>query len=185
MILDDSTLIFILVFLILSVALNLWLTFRLVRAFRFLGIQTNATPPKLIAGTQISDFPLDRMMDKKKITLYEDHEYAKVLVFITSKCNKCKSKLPELRTSIEKAKDAGVFIWILSLETKKRMKNFLKDDILLDATMHTSQVTYDYLNPQGASPYYLFIDAENTLQAEGFIGDENWTSFIEQIKQEE
>lgn len=185
MILSDSTLIFILGFLTLSVALNLWLSLRLVRAFRFLTIPPKASLPNLTVGMQISDFPLDRMMDKKKLTLYEYHEYAKVLVFVTSKCPKCKTKLPELRASLEKAKAAGVFIWILSLETKKRMKSFLNDDVLLDATMHTSQAAYDYLNPQGASPYYLFIDAENTLQAEGFIGDENWMSFMEQLKQEE
>ncbi len=185
MILSDSTLIFILGFLTLSVALNLWLTLRLVRAFRFLAIPPKAALPNLTAGTLISNFPLDRMIDKKNVTLYEYHEYAKVLVFVTSKCPKCKTKLPELRTSLEKAKASGVLIWILSVETKKRMKSFLDDEALLGTTMHTNRATYDYLNPQGASPYYLFIDAENTLQAEGFIGDENWMSFMEQLKQEE
>ncbi len=185
MILNEATLMFILGFLIFSVALNLWLTFRLTRALRFLALPTKTAPERLTPGTQISDFPLDRMSDKQKATLYEYDEYAKVLVFITSKCDKCKSKVPELRTSIENAKDLGVLLWILSLETKKRMKDFLQDDALLNATMHTDQLTYDYLNPQGASPYYLFIDAENTLQAEGFIGDENWMDFMEQLEQKE
>lgn len=183
MILNDSILIFVLGFLILAVAFNLWLSFRLVRALRLLPMPTTAAPQNLTEGTLISDFSLNGITDKKSKTLYEYNQYAKVLVFLTSKCDKCKSKLPELQKSIENANDLGVLIWILSMETKRRMKGFLNDDTLLDSTMRTSQSTYDYLNPAGASPYYLFIDSENILQAEGFIGDESWINFIEQLKQ--
>lgn len=183
MILNDSILIFVLGFLTLAVTLSLWLNFRLIRAFRLLPLPTSSALQKLTEGTLIADFSLERITDKKTLTLYEYHEYAKVLVFLTSKCSKCKSKLPELRTAIGRANNLGVAIWILSLETKGRMRNFLNDDVLLEATMSTSQPTYDYVNPEGASPYYLFIDSENILQAQGFIGDENWDSFMEQLNE--
>ena len=181
---DNSLLVFILGFLILAVAFNLWLTFRLIRAIRLLPIQ-KAPVQNLEAGTQLSNVTLQRITDKEPATLHAYPEHAKVLVFLTSKCNKCKSKLPELRTSLEKAHEMGVIIWIVTLEAKRRMKRFLQDESLLQATMSADQSGYDYLNPQGASPYYLFIDSENTLQAEGFIGDENWAGFMEQLKEGE
>lgn len=184
MILNDSILIFILGFLTVGLALSLWLNFRLIYAFRRLPMPASVTPQKLEDGTVISDVPFDRIIDKKKVTLYEYDKYAKVMVFLTSKCNKCKSKLPELRASLDSANNLGVLIWIVTLESKSRMKSFLEDEALLDTAMSTNQGAYDYLNPEAASPYYLFVDAENVLQAQGFIGDENWINFMEQLKQE-
>lgn len=182
MILNDPILIFVLGFLMLTVTFNLWLTFRLIRAVRLLPMSKNVGSQKLTEGTLVSDFDLDRITDKESVTLHEFPEHAKVLVFLTSKCKKCKSKLPELHKSIENASHLGVMIWILTLETNGRMKNFLQNDKLMDVSMRVSQSSYDYLNPEGASPYYLFIDAENTLQAQGFIGDENWAGFLQQLE---
>lgn len=183
MTLNDPILIFVLGFLMLTVTFNLWLTFRLIRSVRLLPMSKHVVAQKLTEGILISDFDLDRITDKKSLTLYEFPDHAKVLVFLTSKCKKCKSKLPELHESLEIANRLGVMIWILTLETKGRMKNFLQNDNLMDVSMRVSQSSYDYLNPEGASPYYLFIDAENTLQAQGFIGDENWVGFLKQLEQ--
>ena len=182
--LDDGTLLFILGFLTLSVGLNFWLTFRLIRAFRRIPLPEKEVPQPLPEGAQVADISLDRLTDQKPFTFHDYPEYAKVLVFLNSKCEKCKAKLPELSASIQKTHDLGLFIWIVSLEKQRRMRSFFQDDTLLAATMRPDQATYDYLNPQAASPYYLFIDAENTLQAQGMIGDENWTNFIAQLEPE-
>ncbi|HAA15623.1 MAG TPA: hypothetical protein DCE41_29505 [Cytophagales bacterium] len=184
MILNDSILIFVLGFLTLSVALNFWLTFWLIRTMKRLPISTNTTSPPLPAGTVVSDITLDRFTDKESVTLSAYPNHAKVLVFLGSKCPKCKTKLPELRASLDKTDNLGLLIWILSVEKKRQIKNFLRDEVLLGATMRTTQATYDYLNPQAAFPYYLFLDTENRVQAEGMIGDENWLNFLEQLEQE-
>ena len=184
MILNDSILIFILGFLTLSVGLNLWLTFRLIGTIRRLPISTGPTAPPLPVGTVITDLTLNRFTDQHPVTLSDYPNHAKALVFLNSKCDKCQAKLPELRASLDKTHDLGVMIWILTVEKRRRIKAFISDEVLLGATLRASQATYDYLNPQSAFPYYLFIDAENTVQAEGMIGDENWLNFMEQIAQE-
>lgn len=183
MILDDSILILVLGFLTVAVAFNLWLNFRIIRAIRLLPIPKES-PQNLEVGTLIPDISFHGRFDKRTVDLNEYAAYAKVFVFVASKCDKCKTKLPELRASLDSAKKLGVMIWILTLESKGRMKTFLGDQALFDVTLSTDQTTYDFLNPQGASPYYLFIDAENSLQAEGFIGDENWSNFMEQLSQD-
>jgi hypothetical protein len=33
-----------------------------------------------------------------------------------------------------------------------------------------------------ASPYYLFVDDDSVLKAQGMIGDENWQSFVVQTE---
>ncbi|MDW3190970.1 MAG: redoxin domain-containing protein [Cytophagales bacterium] len=180
MMLDDSILILILGFLTVVVAFNLWLNFRIIRAIRLLPI-SKPTPQNLEAGTLIPNFPLEGRFDKSTVDLSQYAAYAKVFVFLASKCSKCKTKLPEIQNSLDRAVEQGVMLRILTLESKGRMKTFLEDKALFDVTVTTDQTTYDFLNPQGTSPYYLFIDAENILQAEGFIGDENWSNFMEQL----
>ena len=182
MMLNDAILLLILGFLTLSVALNFWLTFRLIHTVRTLPIPsgTKAMP----VGTAISEVPMTRFVDKQPDSLGNHPNEAKVLVFLNSKCDKCKAKLPELRATIGKTANQGVIIRIVSMEKRWRLKRFLQDEVLLNATLRTRQPSYYYLNPQNASPFYMFIDAENTLQASGMIGDENWGNFIAQLDEE-
>ena len=183
MILNDSILFLVLGFLTLSVALNFWLTFRLMGTVRRLPMAQGETAPPLSPGTVLTDVSLDRITDQSKVTLSTYPEHAKVLVFLNSKCTHCQATLPELRAAVQKSHDLGVLIWIVSTEKRARMKSFLQDEALLGTTLRASEATFEYLNPQGAFPYYLFVDAEHTVQAEGMLGDENWGNFMEQLQQ--
>ncbi|MEL6538702.1 MAG: redoxin domain-containing protein, partial [Bacteroidota bacterium] len=159
-------------------------TFWVIRTIKRMPSATGDSAPPLPTGTVVADVSMDRFSDNETVSLSTYPQHAKALVFLGSKCPKCKAKLPELRASMAKTQNLGVMIWIVSVEKRRRIKNFLRDEVLLDATLRTNQDTYDYLNPQSAFPYYLFIDAENTVQAEGMLGDENWMNFIEQLEQE-
>ncbi len=72
-------------------------------------------------------------------------------------------------------------MWIVSTENERQMMGFLRAPCLWSATVIVDDDTYTRLNPQGASPFYIFIDDQHTLQASGFIGDDNWQQFVAQV----
>lgn len=157
---------------------NLWLTFRLIKTVKYLRLNAEVKQ-SLPAGQLIEKFDA--------VQLINDQAYntalaeAKVYIFLSSGCDKCKDKLPEVNSLRAAACNAGVGLWILSAEEKKYITTFLSGTDLANYTLLIDDVTYDYLNPLGASPYYLFVDDENTLQTDGFIGDENWLTFVGQV----
>ena len=182
MMLNDSILILILGFLILSVALNFFLPFRIIHTIRLLPGPTGKQP--LPVGTVLPAVTFTHFTRKQPVSLHHHPEYAKVLVFLSSKCDKCKSKLPQLQEAIGKTHNLGVMIRIVSMEKRWRIKKFLRHQTLLEATLHLDKEGYASLNPLNASPAYLFVDPENRVQAEGTIGDENWLTFLEQLDEE-
>ncbi|MEM9340688.1 MAG: redoxin domain-containing protein [Bacteroidota bacterium] len=183
MMIDQSLLLVILTFLIAAVGFNLWLSFRLVRTIRLLP-NAKELPPSLEVGTAIPYFSAKRIANNETFALEEYRDYANVLVFLASKCPKCKSKLPEMAKVLDKIGPLGVSLWIITRETRKQMKKFIDDAGLMEVVLKVDEETYDFLNPQGMSPYYLFISNENVLEAEGQIGDENWLNFLQQIGHE-
>ena len=63
------------------------------------------------------------------------------------------------------------------------LKRFLAGSALPARTLRVDLKTLKAVNPTAASPYYAFLDAEGRLEAAGFIGDENWQSFREQMRE--
>lgn len=160
--------------------LNLWLNLRLIRTIKYLRVG-NSSVEQLSLGTVVTDFSATRLHDESLTTTEDYAPYAKVWLFLSSKCDKCKSKLPQIQALAAHTQEAGVYCRILSEEPSLAMKGFLVDTTLQSNTLLIDQQTREQLNPQGASPYYLFVGHDNALQAQGFIGDEDWTSFVEQI----
>lgn len=108
-----------------------------------------------------------------------------VLIFLSSKCADCKEKLPQLEHLIGRSVDAGVNIWLVWNETAASVTPFIGNGQLLSQSISMPLSIQKTINPRSASPFYLFVDENNLLQASGFIGDANWQSFATQISQTE
>lgn len=176
----DEIVNYLIVVLFAAVSFNFYLTYRL---FAFTSdsitrISTNNMP----VGTTLSAFDY-RFLDADKLQSKHSNS-AWVLVFLDSRCAKCLEKLPLLESMLDDADQAGVEILITTLEKPSRLKKVLSGTKLLSQAIYLVPKVRFMLNPKSASPFYLFIDQELTIQANGLIDDENWNSFKNQIGSE-
>lgn len=171
----------ILLLLALSVALNLKLSLHLLGIVNEL--RTVARAASMPApGEALDAFGGKRLADGAPLTLGGDGQPA-VLLFLSSACPKCRHKLPEIARLAPLARDAGVALWLVSLEPGWRLRRFLQASPLAASTVRVAAADYAMLNPLMSSPSYLFVSAAGTLDARGMIGDEDWRSFCEQMDQ--
>lgn len=174
---------FIVVLLTIICTLNVFINIRLIQTIKYLRIGVPA-PQNIPLGTIIPAIDAKLLNARDSINTSTHHGLSQVWLFLSSKCDKCKSKLPEVSKAISRAEDKGLVINIISQENKRRLNRFLTDDTLQSATLIVERAIYEQINPTGASPFYMFIDDQNELQAQGTIGDENWSTFIEQLAQQ-
>jgi len=106
------------------------------------------------------------------------------LLFLSSRCPKCREKIPELERLLPAARDAGLAIWLVSEEPAFRLRAFLGSSPLRDLAVRTRLRDYKRINPTLLSPAYLFVDHEGGIDAAGFIGDDNWTALQHQLTEE-
>ena len=66
----------------------------------------------------------------------------------------------------------------------RSLERGLKEQGLGRNIVDVSPESLKRLNPKSASPFYIFVNAENVIEAGDFVGDENWNSFVAQIKDE-
>jgi peroxiredoxin len=173
----DSQIIYLaLAVLAFAVALNLQLTISALHAAR---AERNAAEP-LLAGDPVPPVvgrPLDQWAVRQVVT--EGQPVA--LLFLSSRCPKCRSKLAELEQMLPAARGAGLAVRLISREPAWRLRRFLDGRFPLPQVLRLSQRDYKLLNATGASPAYLFVNHEGILEASGLIGDENWLGLRAQL----
>ena len=176
---DSDVLAVILLLLALSVALNLKLSLHLVKVVGQLSAAAKAAsiPP---LGDVVDSFTARPLAGGAPLVLGGAGQPA-VLLFLSSACPKCRHKLPEIARLAPLARDAGVALWLVSLEPAWRLRRFLHATALEASTVRVAAADYEILNPLMSSPSYLFISAAGTLDARGMIGDDDWRSFCEQM----
>lgn len=170
----------VLLILMFSVALNFTLTFRLFQVIRDLPHQEGATQ-SLPIGEVIPDLKARALHDKHPFSLHDVDADAQVMVFLSPKCSMCKDKLSDLEAILPAMQSAGVALVIVGLGSRWQMKRFFKDSGLVSQAVLMESKARRKLNPLDASPFYLFVDGQQTLQACGMLGDENWQSFQAQM----
>jgi hypothetical protein len=106
------------------------------------------------------------------------------LLFLSSKCPKCATKLAELDQMLPAARRAGLAVWLISSEPSWRLRRFLGGRFPLSQVLRLTPRDYKLLNAAGASPAYLFVDHAGVLEAGGLIGDENWLGLRAQLAEE-
>lgn len=171
---------YLLTILAFAVALNLFLTLRLARVS--LTTQFNEDVPLMLpAGEIVEDFEGANLVSGRQVFLSHNSNAAFVLLFLSSRCPTCRSKLPELARILPTASSAGIMMWFLSVEPAGRLTKFLEGSELLNHVFLIDQKVSEYLNPRSNAPSYIFLDAKREVQASGNIGDENWSSFLKQM----
>ncbi|MED5523264.1 MAG: redoxin domain-containing protein [Pseudomonadota bacterium] len=169
----------VLLLLSLSVALNLYLTFRILRR-----LDEPPQIPELLPT--VPGGPLAAVIGKSlqgtKLALGQEGK-ASALLFLSSQCPKCREKLPQITELAELAEPAGLQLWLVSTESSARLRRFLASTPLLSRVVRVAARQHKRLNPTLSSPFYLFVDHLGQLEAGGHIGDENWQSFAEQMQQ--
>jgi len=164
-----------------GVALSLRLSLAAVDAARHLAAarERQATPPPGEVIPAVMARPLQAGPRKHLAGL----GMPSVLLFLSSTCPKCRQKLPELAGYLPQLEAAGLELWLVSREPAWRLRRFLRGSPLAQHALRVSMREYKELNPTMGSPLYLFVDEAGVLQAGGMIGDENWQSFQEQMRE--
>ena len=176
---DAGLLYTILAILTVSVALNLKLTFSLMHVLGRLALP-ELGENELEVGELVPEFKGKFLASGEKV-IFDQNSQASVLLFLASKCPKCRQKLPEIQRMLPILEDTGLRTWLISNEPKWPLKRFLGMTPLFARTVLVNKKDYKILNTKLSSPYYLLIDQSGSLQASGLIGDENWLSFQSQM----
>ena len=119
--------------------------------------------------------------DSKESLTVNNIESDKVLVFLQTNCPKCKSKLKHFETIISNAAEANVDVKIVLSENEAAIDRFIGKYDLKKYVLHMKRDDYLHLNPHQISPAYMFVNAENEIEVQGMIDDDNWQYFNQNI----
>ena len=164
---------YIVIFLLVIVTLNLFLTVKLMKAMRW-QISPDVLREPLAEGSIIESFIATNQHTKSQID-FIDNDSARVFVFLHTGCPSCKERISDVMQAVELSMGEGVAIYLITTEGYKKCRAFLQSTDLLEKLLHVDKETYKKINPQQASPAYVFVNDENAVEAQGLIGDENWT----------
>lgn len=168
--------------LILSVALNLLLTFRIFSVLKEIPMP-DTSQVFLEAGDLLPDFRGQTLIEKNEVLSNHLDKQPMVMVFVAPGCPKCKSKLPEIKQMLPSMQQVGVQFWLVGMGGRWTVKRFLKGSGLTDKALLIDAEHRKKLNPNRSSPFYMFVDENSVLQASGLLGDENWLNFVEQMRE--
>lgn len=143
-----------------------------------------AKPPlTLPIGQAVPAFEGWARADGRRITSAELEGQATILLFLSSGCPKCRGTVPELLRMLPAIRGAGVSLWIVPADSRHDISPLLEDSALLEHVLVLEPAVRERLNPRRTAPFYLFIDHQLAAVASGPIGDDDWKSFVEQMKE--
>jgi hypothetical protein len=143
------------------------------------------SPAALPAGSRLPDFSGQRLRGGETVSADSLRGQSAVLLFLSPECGDCRQRIEELSPMYADIVCSGVQLWIVSARSRKRMTAFLQGSPLLDHVVLVKASVRQALNPRNAAPFYLFVDDEGRVLASNFIGDEDWLSFIAQVREPE
>lgn len=167
--------------LTLIAAFNLFLTLRLTRIVTT--SESLRAPIALPAGAVLPDFTGRTLDGKRKLHADALHGNAAVLVFLDPGCGDCKIRVGELTQMMPAIRQAGVTLWVIGPRPGKRLARFLEGTPLREHVVLVDAAARRVLNPRNSAPFYIFIDHQRNVLASHFIGDDDWLSFVEQMRE--
>lgn len=169
------------VLLTLAVAFNLFLTLRMARIVGH--HEYLRSPIALPAGTPLPAFKANALADGRRVRAEALDGQPAVLVFLSPGCGDCKARVGEIARMYPAMRQAGVALWVIGPRSGRRLAQFLAGTPLLDRVLRVSTAAQRKLNPRNAAPFYIFIDHQRTVLASNFIGDDDWLSFVAQMRE--
>lgn len=180
---DTSLIGLVVAVLTLVVAFNLFLTLRMAA---IVGTREYMRSPSAVPiGTILPRFTGRKLVDGRRLSADDMAGQAAVFVFLSPECSECRVRVQEIAEMYTSIRCAGIALWVVGSHSKKRLAKFLKETPLLEHVLLVSTATRRRLNPRNAAPFYLFVDHQRTVLASNFIGDDNWLSFVEQMREAE
>lgn len=143
------------------------------------------SPAALPVGSRLPDFSGHRLSDGERLSGEFLRGQASVLLFLSPECDDCRLRVAELAELYEAIVRSGVQLWVVSARSRKRIAAFLQGSPLLDHVLLVKAPVRHALNPRNAAPFYIFVDDGCRVLASNFIGDEDWLSFVAQIRESE
>lgn len=140
-------------------------------------------PPTLPIGQAVPPFEGRALADGRPMSSTELAGQAAVVLFLSSGCPKCREKIPVLQEILPSIRSAGIGLWIVPADSRHDISPLLEGSALLEHVVLLEPAVRDRLNPRRAAPFYLFIDHQMAAVASGQIGDGDWLSFVEQMKE--
>lgn len=159
-----------------AVALNLRLTLAVLDRTRRAAHPATMLRP----GEQLPDVGATMLAGGAKVRLGAPGQ-ALALLFLSSRCPKCRDKLAGIGALAGAAGEAGLAWWIVSEESRWRLRSLLRGSALAANTLRVGQGDYRRLNPTRASPAYLFVNHEGRIEAVGLVGDGQWRELERQL----
>lgn len=143
-----------------------------------------ADPPFTVPlGQTVPAFEGRARAGGRRITSAELVGQAAVLLFLSGGCPRCRATVLELLRILPAIQSAGVTLWIIPADSRHDISPLLEGSALLDHTLLLEPAVRERLNPRRAAPFYIFIDHRMVALASGQIGDDDWQSFLDQMKQ--
>jgi peroxiredoxin len=150
---------------------------------RFRGQPPPAVTFTLPIDTPVPDFDAQRLTDGTRVSTPDLAGHSTVMVFVSAACKECHKRIPELVQMQAAMRQAGVALLIVGMDSERRIRGLLKDSPLLDHVILLSSVAHRKLNPTNSTPFYIFIDEQKRVRASNLVGDEDWQSFVEQMRE--
>jgi len=161
-----------------ATALNLWLTFRLCVRLR------EAAAPALTVeiGAPVPRFEGLARAQSRPVRSEDLAGQPAVLVFLSPGCKACAGKIGELVGLVPGAARSGVALWIVPADDVHDISRLVGDTPLADRVLVLDADARLRLNPLTTAPFYLFIDESSFVRASNHLGDEDWRSFVGQMR---
>lgn len=143
-----------------------------------------AVPPLTVPiGQVVPAFEGRARADGRHMSSAELAGQAAVVLFLSGGCPKCRGTVPVLQQLLPSIRSAGIGLWIVPADSRHDISPLLEGSALLEHVVLLEPAVRDRLNPRRAVPFYLFIDHQMAAVASGQIGDDDWLSFVEQMKE--
>lgn len=177
---DNTLLSLLLIALTVIVAFTLFLTLRLTMIV--VANEQQRAPLALPADSPLPAFT-GRTLSGERLSALALTGQPAVLVFLAPQCKDCQARVGEIVSMYPAMQRAGVALWLIGTTPRQRLIAFLADTPLLERVLWVSRAAARRLNPKTAAPFYIFIDHQRMVQASHLIGDENWLSFCQQMRE--
>ncbi|MEA3011148.1 MAG: hypothetical protein QOJ91_2840 [Sphingomonadales bacterium] len=162
-----------------ATAFNLWLTFRLAARLR----ESMAPPFTVPLGESVPPFEGIARAQSQATGSADLAGRSTVLVFLTPGCKTCAGHVPELVEALNGAERLGVNLWIVPNDDRHDVDILVAGTPLAERVLILGSADRRRLNPRMAAPFYLFIDEASTALASSMLGDEDWRTFVEQMRE--
>ncbi len=177
---NDALILIVLAVLVPTTALNLFLALRLAARLR------EGSEPVAMAALPVGEtlpvFKAHRQADGRPVTTAALAGQPAVLAFLSPGCPACRQKAAELLDILPAMRSAQVALWIMCTDPVHDISDLVGETPLREHVLVHDEATRRSLNPWNAAPFYIFVDDRTLVQANNYMGDEDWRTFVAQMQ---